>query len=1545
LANVNIFLSTVTAEFLTYRKRLLTTLTRPNVAVKVQEDFIPTGTETLIKLDDYIRECELVFHIVGNFTGAHAKAPSVGALLLRYPDFAERFPMLDAFFKLGGPSMSYTQWESWIALYHGRVLIIAIPTDDAPRDCDEIIIDQKINQKNHLDRLKDYERYPEISFTNVENLEARFWSSTAYDIIPQLQPPSIVLERIREMATSLLDVGRSTWKMPRLVAPLNLDLQEEKADSDPHSKSIVDLTKSVTLGENIVLFGEGGIGKTTLLLELSSRLLKEKSTRIPLFIDAAYWARTNTDILEYITNRPAAKMHKVTAAEIVKLAKSASLSLVVNGWNEVSPSQKSTCLARLRELTATVPALNIVVVSRSVVDVPDLKERNQVHVRGLIWQGQLEVMRSELDKDLASTLIELLARDTRLRHAARNPLILKGLIAQARKGELASLSVFDLLGAVIDEFEEDNERKLILEESPLRGKHHYFLEAVAYKLSLNQETTTSREDMMPVISAAAKQLVDSGQFVNPPESRDVLKALSSHHLLHMEGEAIRFAHQRFQEYFAATQLFRACTVGDEYSVALLRGTVNQPFWEDALLLVAGKLKDVVEHEKARSLLVRTVFEVDVGFACVLAGACAFCEADDGELYSDIVTHVDALCASAIIMVADYGIACLTASNFTVFADRLWSLIENEEQQKRLHYYRLNKAGISLKQLGEDADKRIESWSPECQAELMHELSDNPDNYDFIVRAANESAEFKIRAAAISALEWNFPASEAALQAWLKAPPNVQLDHNVLSAINFAVEQGGSSDEVRETIRTLSLEHSDVTSQLRLVMAFPDDVDPSVIDVILAELRDAKKPSYNDTPLVEFAKKNSLDKLNALAHELLLCERVIPDWICNITQEESDEIRSELFEKAWVILHEDNFQNLNVTVIGALANYEQTLRSMREWLNFECRRDLSEQERVQNRSLKILLYNSPHDNLIKAVIFLGKNATYQEAAELLELLHNQINYDDTISLSKTQWLPSSEDINTLISIFGKMLDDEDIPQHRVHVMLCSIASCVAPTEFSDLLKEGCRLHLDAWQKHHTVREHWLKNHSGPQPTNPYLGNYISSAMKNWGFEALPFLVGLLDAPHANHLVPESILRIVSFPWSDTKKGVFQSIVNDFQDGKGRQASQRVLLQPDDTHQEMTDVAAKALGSMLIELVNKLQLEKAESGEKWNDRNAAYRIRSLSNIVVNIPSPEIVEPITYAVASGFMDLYGLVNVLRGLVRQGVVIEDPTIITQIETLFTEEAKATWFDTSTKYEMSVICELMFSIRQVSLLTKPLSEYLIEWQRFAHINEIIRHLGVIPSEETLRCLILLGNELTKKGITSEELIFALTASLTCDNFNEFLEIISDGTFLNWSKSAYRFEQVAHDVLHVIGDNTSRLKSFLDACDSSSSPYAVVFACAVLSIIPNGDAIRVKYGLSALDEGRISDSHNPVYLLLMGMFTLREQLGDQGMYEVHPKACNDLRHELYIRAKKDGDIAIVARKLLADIECLRWESGRPADELRHPHHDDMTWSKVLVISS
>jgi hypothetical protein len=128
MAHIRIFLSTVSNEFRTYRDRLAEKLKRPNLSVHVQEDFIAAGTETLDKLDDYIRECEAVIHIVGDMTGAMASPRAVAAIKERYPDLVTRFPQLAETLS-STTQLSYTQWEAFLALYHRKIMIIATPAE------------------------------------------------------------------------------------------------------------------------------------------------------------------------------------------------------------------------------------------------------------------------------------------------------------------------------------------------------------------------------------------------------------------------------------------------------------------------------------------------------------------------------------------------------------------------------------------------------------------------------------------------------------------------------------------------------------------------------------------------------------------------------------------------------------------------------------------------------------------------------------------------------------------------------------------------------------------------------------------------------------------------------------------------------------------------------------------------------------------------------------------------------------------------------------------------------------------------------------------------------------------------------------------------------------------------------------------------------------------------------------------------------------------------------------------------------------------------
>jgi hypothetical protein len=184
VARVQLFLSTVSAEFLSYRERLRHLLTRPDVEVKVQEDFIVSGDETLEMLDNYIQGCDGVIHLVGDMTGAMAKPQSVAAIASLYPELASRLPLAD-FLQPDGPSLSYTQWEAWLAIWHGKRLYIATPSDGAPRDeryqCEP---EQQALQLAHLARLRSVARYPNPTpFRGDDHLAAKVLRSFVLDLL------------------------------------------------------------------------------------------------------------------------------------------------------------------------------------------------------------------------------------------------------------------------------------------------------------------------------------------------------------------------------------------------------------------------------------------------------------------------------------------------------------------------------------------------------------------------------------------------------------------------------------------------------------------------------------------------------------------------------------------------------------------------------------------------------------------------------------------------------------------------------------------------------------------------------------------------------------------------------------------------------------------------------------------------------------------------------------------------------------------------------------------------------------------------------------------------------------------------------------------------------------------------------------------------------------------------------------------------------------------------------------------------------------------
>src|SRR6202035_699865 len=94
----------------------------------------------------------------------------LSVLLAKYPDLPARLPPLSAALK-DGVGVSYTQWEAWLALYHGKRLLIARAAETAEREPKyRPTDDSRIAQDAHLARLRAVERYPGCTFTSADNL-------------------------------------------------------------------------------------------------------------------------------------------------------------------------------------------------------------------------------------------------------------------------------------------------------------------------------------------------------------------------------------------------------------------------------------------------------------------------------------------------------------------------------------------------------------------------------------------------------------------------------------------------------------------------------------------------------------------------------------------------------------------------------------------------------------------------------------------------------------------------------------------------------------------------------------------------------------------------------------------------------------------------------------------------------------------------------------------------------------------------------------------------------------------------------------------------------------------------------------------------------------------------------------------------------------------------------------------------------------------------------------------------------------------------------
>lgn len=1353
------------------------------------------------------------------------------------------------------------------------------------------------------------------------------------------KPLQHILDRLNIAATALQKGGRRVWCASQVVAAFGMEIVPARKSDTPVMATLDDIADLANSGENLVLFGDGGIGKTTALLALAENMqeTQEMPGRVPLFVDASVWAATSLPLLEYISSLYPLQTEDISRKELLHCSEANRLTILLNGWNEIPMPGRTHCLSMIQLLMQTAQSVNIVMTTRGQNDTAGLVAPKTIRIKGLRWEGQKQLIRGDLDEVTASALVTRLALDPRLRLAARNPLVLTGIIQLQRDGNEDTQCLVDVLGAVVHQFEVDARRSIALQGPPLFGAQHTYLEAVACAMNRNQGATITSSQALAALQRAGEQLrevsqIGGGEF---PQPNVVLNALCDQHLLVKDGEVVRFAHQRFQEYFAASLLFAQVTDAGcppQAASPEILDAINWPFWTDALFLLAEKLAASPDQNKAKVSLIESARQIDLGFACELAGSALLKRQDAPALYDSIVAEIRAFWESPDQQVREYALCCMIDSRFEAFRDDLWKLLEAQDDQVRLETYRLRRSSFSAVQLGDEVTGRVLAWSPEKRVEFVHEVANNPENFKLVDHFANHDPSIKVRAASITALAWEFPGSDVALSAWKRAPDEVKIESQVLSALE---------DDLAEQIESVAVElirlveaTTNPTVKLQLGLALPAVIGLRAGDAVLDALRCERNPP-NEDRLLAFAHRYVPEQLNRLAKELALTRRGSDRWVRQTVATLPQEDRSTIFASAMDAPIIGTYESFDSLTVGSCADRQQTQRMVTESIKFaqafQEHGKADESANARNNTIGRLLAHVRGDDLLSIVAELGEHADYAHSSDLLKLILQRMPSEIAQSSDETLWTPSKEQADELIRIFWHRQDDDQVPRQDIKSALCSIATQTSPHGYIEQVLEAVRCELDAWTAWERCGNEWRANpHERQRPPNMQNGFGLHSAIARCGFAALPGLVGLLSHPQSNHLLPDAIARILVAPWQQRREARFGMDRLDGAMAKMRRDAGKALQQPDSTLQAATDNSAAILASMLKAQFEAFDEAAPTHAKPMGPRRVVRPDGRLVTTIARIPSPVSQGVVGDALARGDLNEYAVVESLCSLVMQGAFIEDLRVVRLLEELCDQLELATWLHDSARIQHSQLHQLFYFVSPASLLSRPLLERLDGWMKSSYVGEIVRCLQQIGVPQAWDSLLHIARNSRLAANREGEVFRAIAAGICAETFLDFLNILRDDTFFDLSSSAWDMERAAGQIVQAMGGDAGRRTELLSICAASKNPMAEALACEVLQESKASELELFDFGLGMLEGRSLLRGRASVFEMFEKLFVSSEPHEDNGSYSISARSCNELRIELFRRALTCGLTATIARSILLTVEASRRELGRPTDEPRNP---------------
>lgn len=1323
----------------------------------------------------------------------------------------------------------------------------------------------------------------------------------------------------RAASTVTLNWARKAKGHPLIeLAAVRLDLKgAESADV----LSLEQIDQALSQSGRIVLEGPAGRGKTTTLIQLAQR---ERTAGIPFIVELPSWTMSRRNILEYIAGMPAFQAERLTSADLAQVQQTEPFLFLLNGWNEIAESRSTEAKNALQELERDFPNAGIIVATRTHHLTPPLPGALRLRLLRFRPEQRAAYLAARLGAKGAKLRTRINA-DPSLDGLTRTPFILSEVVTLFEAGAEIPSTKFGVLTQVLRLQEQRDEHRNSLQVAPIFGQQTDFLKALATELTRCGAVGLPEADARAVVAVVARELVDRGQ-IERTGAPGILASLTAHHILgrvEYPETVYQFEHQQFQEYYAAldirAQLLDLRNDDQDARDRFTADYMNVPAWAEPLRMIAETLAEQTSNDgtdehiiRAGVKLVNMALVVDLVFAGELAQLCG--TAVWNEVRGVVGERFRAAYELPEENYRQYAIAAMLATGADDFCDIILPLLSGQDQQTRLHTYRLW-PDIQLPSLGTNWREQVRGWSEEARTDFVSELLHHRIDGE-IASFAVEDNSVAVKKAAVSGLMWT--GSDDALTHVLESMDAQTFED--IARENVAdmppALRPRAIAAMREFIESTTDHSARLRTALHLIDLGESGLDRVVKDAMVtlpgSDLR--KLDLHYIRPALEYLKKTDPAWIsewvaNRIAEGTLYRHE---EWLPFVTVIPDDLVETYLHRLATEDLRNSYFEGM-VAVIVARADATITARVFAKLRELRRRVDAEpgqqhEFEWQVTRQLGALFRGLSGDVVAEGVlssVTSGDLLDTKVAAELLSRVARsdvepfRVTDDDLRERLRT-YLKNSVNL---------VLRQDDFNGNEKADLASSIAQIGEPEDMADLVTL-IRADIERVRRGRAAR---AAGDQGPLGNGAVMSNaerHITAVQHLDPTGAEGVLIDLLPEPEYRSYAAAAMAR----DFVPKPDGFFH---REFRYDLMWAAREGGTPPPGDNQRRTRFVAA-------------LNAEIERLREQNQDGSLVADLKKLARALAAIDGcGSAATVLDVIVMRSQWDEYTCLDAAEHLLMAGVVLPATTTFALVDSILERTEK--WMQESDRYLLPRVLALCLFVEDPATGIAKMRD-VIGKQRLGiyELREFITALGESRSEAAIDLLYELVSDAQTFERCEDNFINAV-AALDTPRARELLLGFVDPDIRAIALThrphreyvlVARLTELAKRSLEV----AERLRELCERDLPETNRYVLSKVIGRVGTIED-----LLANLNLIDDAKRSSIPQGVCDQLEGAFVERQSYGQNpNVFTLHARASNELRVRLLRMAFEDSKRRKSAFMLLGQIEVWRLEHGRPTDEPRHP---------------